>query len=66
MRATQFDEQIQFYGPAGFTAAIDAAALQDLCTRSEFLRRTVVARLREIGVEIAVPLESGKRPEANR
>jgi hypothetical protein len=62
MKATHFEEQIQFNGPAGLSAAITAAALQDHTSRSEFRRRAVIACLREVGV----PLESGKRSEANR
>ena len=59
---TSFEEQLQFMGPTGLTAALNAAALQEHTTRSEFVRRAIFARLREVGV----PLEPGKRAEADR
>jgi hypothetical protein len=59
---TNFQGQIAFMAPVGLNGAVTAAALQDHTSRSEFLRRAVIARLREVGV----PLESGKRSEADR
>jgi hypothetical protein len=52
MKATRFQEMIQFMAPVGLNAAVTAAALQDHTSRSEFLRRAVIARLREAGVPL--------------
>jgi hypothetical protein len=51
---THYHEQLQFRGPVGLAAAVATAAQRDHTTMSEFLRRTVIARLDEIGL----PLES--------
>ena len=49
---THYDEQLQFRGPAGLTAAVATASQRDHTTMSEFLRRTTLARLAEIGVPL--------------
>ena len=51
MSATHFEEPISFLAPTGLSAAVTAAALQDHTSRSEFLRRAVIARLRAVGLE---------------
>jgi len=55
MQPTVFREFIQFKAPEGFSAAVTAAAQRDHTTMSEFLRRTVIARLKEVGQ----PLDPG-------
>jgi hypothetical protein len=54
---TRFDEVVRFKGPPGFLSAVAAAAFQDHTSVSEFLRRTVIARLREVGVPIEATRE---------
>jgi hypothetical protein len=49
---THYDEQLQFRGPVGLSAAVATAAQRDRTTMSEFLRRTILARLAEIGVPL--------------
>ena len=49
---THYDEQLQFRGPVGLSAAVATAAQRDHTTMSEFLRRTVLARLAEVGVPL--------------
>jgi hypothetical protein len=49
---THYDEQLQFRGPVGLTAAVAAAAQREHTAMSEFLRRTVLARLAEIGIPL--------------
>jgi hypothetical protein len=51
-QATPFSELVQFKAPAGFLAAVTAAAQRDHTTMSEFLRRTVLARLAEVGIPL--------------
>lgn len=56
MRAeSSFPERVHFKAPEGLSSAVSTAAKQDHCTPSEFLRRAVIGRLREVGV----PLVSG-------
>jgi hypothetical protein len=52
MKATSFAEQIQFMAPVGLSAAVTAAAAQDHTSRSEFIRRAIIAHLREVGVPL--------------
>ena len=47
---THYQEQLQFRGPVGLSAAVVTAARRDHTSVSEFLRRTVLARLAEVGV----------------
>jgi hypothetical protein len=49
---TQFSEVVRFKVPPGVLSAVAAAAYRDHTSISEFLRRTVIARLREVGVSI--------------
>jgi len=49
---THYDEQLQFRGPVGLSAAVATAAQRDHTTMSEFLRRTVLARLAEVGIPL--------------
>lgn len=49
---THYHEQLQFRGPVGLAAAVATAAQRDHTTMSEFLRRTVIARLDEIGLSL--------------
>jgi hypothetical protein len=49
---THFYEQLQFRGPVGLAAAVATAAQRDHTTMSKFLRRTVIARLDEIGLSL--------------
>jgi hypothetical protein len=50
--ATPFDELVQFKAPHGFLAAVTAAARRDHTSIAEFLRQTVIARLREVGLPL--------------
>jgi hypothetical protein len=52
MQATPFNELVQFKAPHGFLAAVTAAARRDHTSIAEFLRRTVIARLREVGLSL--------------
>jgi hypothetical protein len=49
---THYHEQLQFRGPVGLASAVATAAQRDHTTMSEFLRRTVIARLDEIGLQL--------------
>jgi len=51
-QATPFNELVQFKAPDGFLTAVTAAARRDHTSISEFLRRTILARLAEIGVPL--------------
>jgi hypothetical protein len=51
-QATPFNELVQFKAPDGFLAAVTAAARRDHTSISEFLRRTVLARLAEVGIPL--------------
>jgi hypothetical protein len=51
-QATPFNELVQFKAPDGFLAAVTAAARRDHTSISEFLRRTVIAHLHDLGVPI--------------
>lgn len=44
-------EEIRFRGPPGLLAALSLAAGRDYTTASEFARRAIVAKLRELGIE---------------
>jgi hypothetical protein len=52
MQSTVFREFVQFKAPNGFSAAVAAAARRDRTSMAEFLRRTVIARLDEIGLSL--------------
>jgi hypothetical protein len=49
---THYQEQLQFRGPVGLSAAVVTAARRDHTRVSEFLRRTVLARLAEVGIPL--------------
>jgi hypothetical protein len=59
-QATLFNELIQFKAPDGFAAAVNAAARKDHTSMAEFLRRTVILRLKEIGLPLNT-VEPGDR-----
>jgi hypothetical protein len=59
---TQFDELVQFKAPNGFSSAVATAAHRDHMSVSEFLRRCAIARLREMGVQIANHSDIGRAP----
>jgi hypothetical protein len=48
----QFTDTVKLRVPPGFLVAVEAAARQDLCTASEYIRRSVINRLRKDGVPI--------------
>ena len=50
---TPFTEMIQFRAPNGFLAAASTAARRDHTSMAEFLPRTVLARLREVGLPLS-------------
>jgi hypothetical protein len=49
-RQAIFNELVQFMAPGGFSAAVTSAARRDHTSNAEFLRRAVIARLRELGL----------------
>jgi hypothetical protein len=59
-QATSFNELVQFKAPDGFSAAVTAAARRDHTSMAEFLRRTMIARLREIGLPLD-PIDQNRR-----
>jgi hypothetical protein len=42
---------LQLYAPAALTAALKLAADRELTTMSEYVRRTLIARLRAEGID---------------
>ena len=54
MRTQQapFPELVQFKTPAGFSAAVTAAARAEHTTVAEWLRRVAIARLSEVGLSL--------------
>jgi hypothetical protein len=62
MQPTPFNELIQFKAPDGFSAAVTAAARCDHTSMAEFLRRTVIARLTEVGLPLST-VEPGDRKQ---
>ena len=61
-QATPFNELVQFKAPDGFSAAVTAAARRDHTSNAEFLRRAVIARLREVGLPLD-PFGSAMSPK---
>jgi hypothetical protein len=51
-QVTIFDELVQFKAPKGFSARVATAAQRDHTSSAEFLRRTMIARLKEIGLPL--------------
>ena len=51
-QATIFDELVQFMAPKGFSARVATAARRDHTTIAEWLRRTSLAHLREVGLPL--------------
>ena len=49
---TQFREIVQFKAPNGFLSAVATAARIDHMSVSEFLRRSAIERMREMGVKL--------------
>ena len=49
---THMTEVVRFKAPPGFMNAISEAASRDLSTASEFVRRTLIEKLREVGVRV--------------
>jgi len=54
IQATRFNELVQFKAPDGFLVAVTTAARCEHTSMAEFLRRTVIARLREVGLPLDV------------
>ncbi|OSI70483.1 ribbon-helix-helix domain-containing protein [Bradyrhizobium canariense] len=47
-----FEQLVQFRAPANLSEAIDTAAKQRCQSRSEFIRQTVIERLRKEGISL--------------
>jgi hypothetical protein len=69
MPATEFVEKINFKSVKGFSAAASTAAALEHCSMSEFIRRSVFGRMREVGVELLpdgrVNVDQPSRPAAS-
>jgi hypothetical protein len=53
LRSTRFTDRMFIRCPASLPPAIDKAAAQNLMTASEYVRRSVIERLRADGIEPA-------------
>jgi hypothetical protein len=62
MAGTEYSERITILGPPGLSAAIEAAAAADFMKSSEWARRAILARLRDVGM----PLRPTTRVEQPR
>jgi hypothetical protein len=56
----RFNDLVAFRGPNGLMRAVATAARREHTTSAEFLRRLVIAHLREVGVPI-VPADQDQR-----
>jgi hypothetical protein len=63
IQATRFNELVQFKAPDGFSAAVAAAARRDHTSIAEFIRRTMIARLNEVGLPLNCADEGRLRGE---
>lgn len=59
---THFKESVAFRAPDGLLRAVTIAARREHTTAAEFLRRTVIARLREVGLPLDEPSDRPERP----
>ncbi len=48
----QLTEMVRFKAPPGFMDALTEAASRDLSSASEFIRRSLIEKLRECGVRV--------------
>jgi hypothetical protein len=55
---------LQLYAPPALTAAVKRAAERELTTMSEYVRRTLIARLRAEGIDPTVSSDAVGRPSA--
>ena len=60
--AARFTESLRIRCPASLPVAIDAAAARNLMTASEYVRRSVIERLRADGIDLehAASVDAGK------
>jgi uncharacterized protein with beta-barrel porin domain len=55
--ASRFQKLVQFRAPESLSGAIDAAARRDCQSKSEYIRRSVIERLRADGIDPAQSVE---------
>ena len=53
MDAPKFQKLVQFRAPESLSDAIDAAASKHLQSKSEYLRRSFIDRMRADGIDLA-------------
>lgn len=48
----KFEQMVQFRAPIGLSEAVNAAARRKCQSKSEYLRQSVIVRLKEDGVDL--------------